>query len=137
MIYVELNAANEITAIHSEHVKGAQCRWDWKSFDVAEKLAAKITKFTGALHIATDSGPSVSPRFDIIKAPAVGDEASYAFNGDYYPCGKIKSISKSLRVITTDTGRTFYRRRQSGAWIMKGGTWSLVHGHINRLNPEF
>jgi len=30
----------------------------------------------------------------------------------------------------------FYRKRQTDVW-KADGIWSLVDGHINRLNPEF
>ena len=116
--------------------EGWVCRHDFKSIDSAQEIADAASVFTGRTYIATDSGEGCYPRYDVIEAPAVGDEVSYAFNGDYYPCGHIKSISASLKLITTDTGRKFYRRGKSGAWL-NNGMWSLVPGHIERLNPEF
>ena len=141
MLHFELNTANEVIAIVSRYPAGADDnswvdRWDFKSLDDAQRIADSATKLTGRLYIATDAGEWVSPRYDVVEAPAVGDEVSYAFNGDYYPCGVITSISKSLKLITTSTGRKFYRRRQSSAWL-NNGMWSLVPGHIRRLNPEF
>jgi hypothetical protein len=103
----------------------------------AQEAATTLTQETGKLHIATDEGEWVSPRYSVIEAPAVGDEVSYAFNGDYYPCGRIVKVSTSLRVIKTDTGATFYRRRQSATWKKEGGTWSLVRGHRSEKNPSF
>jgi hypothetical protein len=103
----------------------------------AVEAAAKMTSETGKLHIATDSGEWVWPRYSAIAAPAVGDLVSYAFNGDSYPCGTIVSVSKSLRVVKTSTGETFYRRQQSGTWKKEGGTWSLISGHHNERNPSF
>jgi hypothetical protein len=73
---------------------------------------------------------------DIGEAPAVGDEVSYAFNGDYYPCGTIKSISASFRLIITTEGQKFYRRRESACWKYNG-VWSMVDGHREELNPHF
>jgi hypothetical protein len=77
-----------------------------------------------------------SPRYDVIQLPKVGDDCSYAFNGDYYPCGQVKSISKSLKIIVTTEGQKFYRRGETGTWKYNK-TWSLVKGHISKLNPEF
>lgn len=115
---------------------GWATRHDFKTIEIAEQIAAATSKFTGRTYIATDAGEGCYPRFDVIEAPSVGDEVSYAFNGDYYPCGTIVSISKSMKLITTSTGRKFYRSRQSGSWL-NGGMWSLVSGHISRMNPEF
>lgn len=111
-------------------------RWDFTTFDVAEKLAADATKLTGTLYIAIDNGPNVSPRYDIVRAPKVGDKVSYGFNGDYYPDGEITNISASLRIVTTSTGRKYYRRRLTDLWLERG-MWALVQGHIDERNPEF
>jgi hypothetical protein len=110
--------------------------WNIKSFEHATELAAAETQSTGKLHIACDRGESCSPRYYVAPVPAIGEEVSYAFNGDYYPCGVITAISKTLKKITTSEGKVFYRRRQTGSWVMDS-TWSLVNGHINRWNPEF
>ena len=110
--------------------------WNIKSFEHTTELASAQTQVTGKLHIACDRGEYCSPRFHIEAAPVVGEEVSYAFNGDYYPCGTIAAISKSLKLVTTSTGRKFYRRGQSGAWL-NNGMWSLVSGTHSRLNPEF
>ena len=109
--------------------------WDIKSFEHATDLAAAETQATGTLHIACDRGEYHSPRFHIAPVPAVGEEVSYAFNGDYYPCGVITAISKTFKKITTSDGKVFYRKGQTGTW--KSGIWSLVDGNIERMNPEF
>jgi hypothetical protein len=109
-----------------------ESRWDWKTFGDAEDVAAAL----GPDYIATDSGAHVSPRYDVIRIPQVGDEVSGEFNGDSYPEGKIVSVSKSLRLITTDTGKKFYRVRRTGAW-RANQTWSLTRGHVSKLNPSF
>lgn len=111
-------------------------RHDIRSFAHAEQLAQQATELMGELYIATDAGAHVSPRIDVIRAPAVGDKVSYAFNGDSYPCGRITAISPTLKKVTTSEGDVFYRRRQSGAWV-KGGTWSMVRGHVSARNPSF
>ena len=113
-----------------------ESRWDWKSMEYVEGLAMRITAFTGKSFIAVDNGECVSPRYDIMELPKVGDEVSYGFNGDYYPDGKIVSITKKF-MIKTSTGNTYRRRRQSGAWLQPGGTWGLCQGHISEQNPHF
>lgn len=97
-----------------------------------EALAA-----TTGTQIVVDNGPHVSPRFSVIEPPKVGDKVSYGFNGDYYPDGEIVKISgKNLRIVTTSTGSKFWRRGNSGRWVMNG-TWSLVPGHRSERNPSF
>lgn len=86
--------------------------------------------------VVADQGPNVWPRFQIITPPAVGDEVSYGFNGDYYPDGVVVSVSKSLKVVKTSTGNAYYRRRESSAWL-RNKTWGLVAGHVSRRNPSF
>jgi hypothetical protein len=66
----------------------------------------------------------------------MGDEVSYAFNGDYTPCGVVVKITKGFR-ITTSTGRVFNRSKKSAGWMMVGGTYRLVGGHISERNPSF
>lgn len=110
---------------------------DFKSFEEVQDIAAKISEITGQQWLAYDDGEWTSHRFGIMEPPKVGDEVSYAFNGDYYPCGTIAKITKGWR-ITTSEGKVFNRRHKIGSrWLMVGGTWSLVHGHISRMNPEF
>lgn len=112
-------------------------RFDWRSQEQAEVVCSQANGLRDGRHyIVIDSGRFVSPRYDVIVAPVRGDLVSRAFNGDYYPCGRIVKISESLRRIETDTGAVFWRRGQSGAWINKG-TWCMVPGHIDRLSPEF
>lgn len=115
----------------------AENRNDWKTFEAADEVA----KALGSAYIATDAGPYVSPRYDVIALPQVGDDVSYAFNGDSYPCGKVTKVSAfpHRRIEARDeAGRAcvFYRRKQTGAWVMDG-TWSLQAGHVNKRNPEF
>ena len=108
------------------------------SLEWAELYAAENRMMLCTLHLACDNGAHTSHRYGVVEAPAVGDDVSYAFNGDYYPCGTVTHVTKgSARVIKTDTGATFYRRRQTSCWKKKGGTWSLVQGHIKRSNPHF
>lgn len=113
-----------------------ETRSDWPTFSRVEEVAAQLTESLKATWIATDAGPHTYPRYDVIRPPRVGDAVSYSFNGDTYPCGTITSISKSLKVIKTTEGRTFYRRRLTGSWISKG-TWFLVGGHHYEQNPSF
>lgn len=142
MIYVGLNAKLEVEAITEKFEETLartdlvwQNRWDWTTKATVDHLAEQITEYAGELFISIDNGTSVSPRFDIIRAPKVGDEVSMGFNGDYYPQGKIKAISSSLKVITLGNGKRFYRRRETGSWI-HNQTWSLIPGTLNTQNPH-
>ena len=69
------------------------------------------------------------------------DECSKAFNGDYYPVGKVIHVSPSYKIITTveanGTRRKFYRVGRTGGWRQTGGTWMLVAGSIDERNPSF
>lgn len=120
-----------------------ESRWNWKSFEIVESIAAELNASIAEItderknwFVAVDNGPNVSPRFDVIRGFSVGDAVSYGFNGDIYPDGEIKSISESGRVITTTTGHRYTRRKLTGSW-RRAGTWSLTHGHVSKLNPEF
>jgi hypothetical protein len=118
--------------IHSE---GWVSRHDFKTFEQAQEVADAASIFEGVDYIATDAGEWCSPRYDVIKAPQVLDPVSYAFNGDAYPCGYIKTISKTMKKITTTTGKTFYRKRNTGSWV-SAPCWFMVEGHISERNPH-
>lgn len=123
----------EVTDDHPRELNsGIEHRWDWKTFDDAEDVAAAL----GPDYIATDAGQWTSPRYDVIKLPKVGNKVSKCFNGDHYPCGVIVKISKTLKCITTDGGDVFYRVRQTGSWRNEN-TWFLEDGHVSKLNPSF
>ena len=155
MNYYHINQRLEVTAISTEFPeechKGGDVWWtkadkthgtgwanrnDFDSLMLAQAIADSATRLSGTKYIATDSGPYCSPRFDVVAMPSVGDDCSYAFNGDSYPCGKVASISKTLKKITTTEGEVFYRRKLSGSWL-KNSTWSLVKGHVATQNPHF
>jgi hypothetical protein len=123
--------------VSTTYTKGAQSRWEWTSKSQVNDLAARANAAAGQdLYIGIDCGQYCRPRFDVVRRPQVGEDVSYAFNGDAYPCGQVAKISDSLKVITTTTGERFYRKRETGSWI-KGGTWSLVLGHHDLRNPSF
>jgi len=147
MLYFQRNSAGTLRVISQEKAHTTTlpylCRHDFETLEDAQAVAEELNGFPklniapfSDKYIATDAGRSCSPRYDVISRPQVGDEVSYAFNGDYYPDGTITKISPTLKKITTDTGSTFYRVRQTGSW-KKNGTWSLVHGHIDKRNPSF
>ena len=71
--------------------------------------------------------------YDMIREPAVGDELSYAFNGDCYPCGTVTRVTKT-KCETSDG--TVFRRLKNGRW-KKDQMWSMVFGHIYEQNPCF
>ena len=131
-------ACIEVIAISNKanHGKDWVNRWDWKTLEAAQEVAEAASVFEGVDYIAIDSGANTFPRFDVIRAPSIGDAVSYSFNGDTYPCGYIATISKSLKKITTSTGKTFYRSKQFGCWLMNR-TWSMINGHIEERNPHF
>lgn len=154
MLYIKLNAAGQGVAIEADYPVPAPQSADWarqpgsaalgagwcnrNDFDsmaVAQSVAASLSENLGVAFIATDAGPHCHPQFDVIEAPVVGAEVSYAFNGDSYPCGKIAKISDSLRRVETDSGKVFYRRKESGSWLHQG--WSMVAGHVSKWNPSF
>ena len=111
--------------------------WDWNLIQQVEKVAAKATECFGKLYLPTERSGVGRDRFNIVEAPVVGDEVSYAFNGDSYPDGTIVSVSKSFKKITTSTGNVYFRSKNSGCWLKSGGTWSMVAGHVRKQNPEF
>jgi hypothetical protein len=113
-----------------------QSRWDWKDFATVVSLAKYVTAMTGKIHLPVDNGPHHSPQFDLVEAPAVGDEVSYGFNGDYYPDGTVVKITPTFRV-TTSTGHTYRRKGMTSGWYQPGGTWGLVAGHVYAQNPSF
>ena len=140
MLYAMINVDGTFGGMTPDHATAHKAsknesRWDWKNLEAAQAVAKAATEFHGVLYIATDAGSHVSPRYDVQKAPRVGDEISYSFNGDTYPDGTIKSISASLKVVTSTSGRRYYRRGQTGSWVLDG-TWSMVVGHRNERNPH-
>ena len=109
MLYFKLNADKTVAEIVPNLAKlptewastsadgsGWLTRHDLQSLAEAEMLAAAAQEATGKAYLAIDSGGGCYPRFDVIEAPVVGEDVSYAFNGDYYPCGQIKSISAKI-----------------------------------------
>lgn len=111
------------------------CR-DWKDMATVERLARYLTAMKGELYLAIDNTDAVSPRYDVVVAPKIGDKVSYGYNGDYYPDGEIVKITKTLQ-ITTSTGKTYRRKGNTASWYLPAGTWRLVYGHIDERNPHF
>lgn len=144
MFYVFIQDGKAVGA--DENYEGArehgkiECRHDWRTFERAEQVAKELNENSTIWHryLAVDSGAHVSPRYDVVERPVVGDAVSYSFNGDTYPDGTITKITgKNFRIVTTSTGSVYYRRKLSGSWVKKGGTWSMVKGHRNERNPSF
>lgn len=107
-----------------------QDRNDWTSRAEVDRIARYLTAMTGDLYVGTERGTS----FDIVRAPKVGDEVSYSFNGDTYPDGVVVKVTKTLQV-KTSTGKTYRRHGQTGSWT--NNAWSLIPGHIYEQNPHF
>lgn len=109
-------------------------RNDFRTFERAKEVSEMANLAAEGRYIPTDAGPSVSPRYDVVRAYEVGEKVSISFNGDAYPAGEIVRISASGRVITT-TDRKFYRVGLSGSWRSEG-TWFLARGHFSKQNPH-
>lgn len=135
MIYITLNEEGKATGYSKDYTINSISRWDYTGLDHVTQLAQELTEATNETFIPTDAGAHTSPRYDVIKAPKVGDEVSYSFNGDTYPCGTIVSISKTLKKITTSDGKDFYRKGQTGRWLYSN-MWTLVNGHKSTYNRE-
>jgi len=99
-------------------------------------IAIQAESATGKEYLPVDNGEWVSPRYDVIEAPCVGDKVSCGFNGDYYPEGEIVKISKNFKIITTSAGKKFYRKGLTGHWV-HSKMWALVAGHHEEKNPHF
>lgn len=136
-------AGKLLTAEVAEYHRDYENRNDWKTLAAAEEIATVLNAAADIRYIAIDNGEWVSPRYDVIVLPKVGDEVSYAFNGDSYPCGKVIRVSSGPDYSQIAAGpdnrgetRVFYRRKKSGAWINKK-TWTLVRGHVSTYNESF
>ena len=136
MLYFKLQEG-VVTSVHNEYTpENTVSRWDFECYEQAMLIAIQATTTTGKEYLPIDNGENVSPRYDVIKAPAVGDKVSYAFNGDFYPDGEIVKISASGKVITTSSGKKYYRRGLTASW-KNSKIWSLVQGHHEEHNPHF
>lgn len=150
MNYFHLNSRLEVTAIQGNlppENRGVGTRWfsigdggwanrnDFDSLMFAQVVADAASVFSGEAYVATDAGDQCSPRYDVIRAPAIGDEVSYGFNGDCYPCGTVVKVSKSLKRVETSEGKVFNRSKSTGRWFQHG--WALVNGHHYEQNPHF
>jgi hypothetical protein len=111
-------------------------RNDIESFEIAKRLAEELTESTGYVFLPADKGPNVSPQFDVIAAPCVGDEVSRGFNGDYYPCGKIVKITPTWQITTSD-GTKFRRVGDTASWRQTGRGFWMVGGVHDERNPHF
>lgn len=126
----------------SIHKPGRAARMAWKhhcdfnSFAMVNRIALQASKLTGHRHLPVDRGSHVSPRYDVIEAPLLGNLVSRGFNGDYYPAGSITKISASFRRIETSTGVVFWRVRNTESW-RADQTWGMVSGHRSEQNPSF
>ena len=112
-------------------------RHDLKTYKDAQDMAERMTFDTQEVYLPIDHGPGCWPQFDVILAPVVGKPVSRGFNGDYYPEGVITKVSKTYHTVTTSSGATFRRRKNSARWMIAGGTWAMVHGTRNELSPSF
>lgn len=108
--------------------------WERSSLKCVTELAEHATKQFGQQYIPTHNQSMTE--FGMVAVPKVGDEVSYAFNGDYCPCGTIVRVTDKFTVITS-TGDRFRRVKNTAGWKKEGGTWWLVNGHDDRRSEEF
>ena len=112
-------------------------RHDFSSLEQVENFCDDLNEVDNVKYLPVDKGEHTSPRYDIIKAPKIGDLVSKYFNGDSYPEGEIVSISKSFRTVTTSTGVRFHRKKKTSSWF-NHGTWFMGIGqHVYSQNPSF
>lgn len=144
MLYFKRNADGKIEGISDDHQHGdgwETARHTCKTMAEAEALTAEVNAQFGErgdIFLACDKGSHTWPRYDVIRAPKVGTPVSYSFNGDSYPDGHITKVGgTNCSRVYTDTGSVYNRRRQSASWIKRGGTWSLIQGHVDERNPSF
>lgn len=145
MLWVKLShqslpvKVQDIVPMHESSERDTNPFWrnrhDWTSLKEVQGIARYLVAMTGKVYVGTDSGPTVSPRFDVIQVPSVGDLVSYTFNGDSSPDGEVVKVSPKL-MVTTSTGATYRRRGETGVWMKPGGTWSLMNGHVEERNPH-
>lgn len=109
------------------------------SFQQAECLAVHANLFLPdreGYFVAVDEGTNYTPRYNVVRAPAVGDKVSRYINGDTYPDGEVTAVSQSLRRVSTSTGAVYWRRKLSSSWFAED-SWRLVHGHVTTRNESF
>lgn len=137
MLYIKLKNGLPVE-ISDTYKCGAdfQCCWDWTSLDEVQRLARYVTAMTGDVYLGVDKGDHISPRFNVVKAPKVGEKVSRMFNGDAYPAGEIVKITKGWQ-ITTSTGKKFRQVKQTGSWREVRGPFWLIAGHVYEKNPHF
>ena len=109
----------------------------FEDMESAERRAKELTAHTSDIYFACDRTKYTYPRYKVYPAPKIGEPVSYAFNGDYYPCGYIEKISPTMKKITTTDGTTFWRDSKINSCWRRHRTWSMVHGHIDERNPSF
>lgn len=151
MFYIRLHNGlpREVTNTHPDHDSGQWAKnpnsgkargWmtsrDFDSFESAKKIAGYLSFMTGATYLPADEGESISPRYRVIKAPALGEDVSKSFNGDSYPCGKIVKITPTWQVTTSD-GSKFRRFKETGGWREAGRGFWMVAGIHDERNPHF
>lgn len=120
-----INVAETFESIGSNTKYTTPTEWGEQEATVyAEQLSSTLKR----PYIAVQTAYGHRRKFDIIAAPQVGDKVSYTFNGECYPCGEIVRISPTLKKIITNHDKVFYRRGNTGQWMMHN-TWSMIPGH--------
>ena len=107
--------------------------------DAEQHLEERQAADPDAKFILFNSADEDWPFYEVARLPQVGDEISYGFNGDSYPCGTIIKISKTMKKITGSEGDLFWRDqspRRRTTW-RKNKTWTMTRGHTFKQNPHF
>lgn len=112
-------------------------RWNWDTAAEAQKVADAAEARSGHVFLVSDRGGWVSPRFDVVEAPRIGDKVSKSFNGDSYPDGEIVKIAKNYRYVQTSTGRKYWKKGKTASFVLTGGTFYMISGHVEERNPHF
>lgn len=99
---------------------------------IAQRIAEQLSEETGDTYIAVERHDD----YAVERMPKIGDVVSYGFNGDWYPCGTIEKISKTMKKVTTSDGGVFWRQGNTATY-KRAGTWTLARGVHNDRNPHF
>lgn len=117
-----------------EKIRGVRC----PDQETATALVEVLNEHQPGQWFAYKSDYAIDP-WVARKLPQIGDAVSRGFNGDYYPCGTIRSVSPNGKKIVTTTGHQFFRhvKNAPNSWKLRGSCFHLVNGTIDRTNPEF
>lgn len=137
MLFITIDKG-KVTSVATKYVQDSLHLGRYESREHAERVAKAAEEFLGIPFLVSVDTYVSNPleRYDVFKAPSLGEQISTGFNGDYRPCGIIQSISKDFREIRSSEGMVFRRKAESESWVSQG-IWYMVKGHRNEDNPHF